>query len=462
MRIIILGGGTVGSWIAETLCPDHDVTVIDTNPEVIQRLNDHFDVQAFVGSAIDSTLLFQAQTLAMDLCLAVTGDESKNVLAASMAKRMGCGRAVARIHSPVMFDKSTFDYETEFGIDRLISLEELTAIELAQEIRTPGSVVVEYVARGSIKVQSVQLSKNAKILATPLKELKLPGSVRLGSITRFDEESQETTTRLANAEDVLQADDQILLIGDDEDVDALLDKALKNQKKKEVVIAGGGNVAVYLATILESGPYDAILIERDQERSELLATQLPDVTVLHADATYRQTLLEEHVEKTDFFVACMGDDESNIMTSVEVDDIVNSMPGVEREDKTIVCVVSRPDYAQVISRLGINRAVSPRNVMVEQVQTFLTTGAVISSNPLPGTDIGVYEIEVQSGSAAEEHVLVNLALPLGKCLIAAVSSQGEARVPRGDDHFQAGDYVVALIHEDAVSDVVEKFSGTSR
>ena len=80
MRIIILGGGTVGSWIAETLCPSHDVTVIDTNPEVIQRLNDRFDVQAFVGSAIDSTLLFQAQTLTMDLCLAVTGDESKNVL----------------------------------------------------------------------------------------------------------------------------------------------------------------------------------------------------------------------------------------------------------------------------------------------------------------------------------------------------------------------------------------------
>ena len=87
---------------------------------------------------------------------------------------------------------------------------------------------------------------------------------------------------------------------------------------------------------------------------------------------------------------------------------------------------------------------------------------MISSNPLPGTDIGVYEIEVQAGSAAEEHVLVNLALPLGKCLIAAVSSQGEARVPRRDDHFEAGDYVVALIHKDAVDEVIEKFSGTSR
>ena len=288
-----------------------------------------------------------------------------------MAKRMGCRRAVARIHSPVMFDKSTFDYETEFSIDRLISLEELTAIELAQEIRTPGSVVVEHVARGSIKVQSVKLSSKAKILGKPLKELKLPGSVRIGSITRLDEESQERVTRLANADDILQAEDQILLIGDDEDVDALLDKSLNNQKKKEVIIAGGGNVAVYLATILESGPYDAILIERDLERSEALAKQLPDVTVLHADATYRQTLLEEHVEKTDFFVACMGDDESNIMTSVEVDDIINQNDGVERHDKTIVCVVSRPDYAQVISRLGIDRAISPRTAMVQQVQTFL-------------------------------------------------------------------------------------------
>ncbi len=462
MRIIILGGGTVGSWIAETLCPHHDVTVIDTNPEVIQRLNDRFDVQAFVGSGIDSTLLFQAQTLTMDLCLAVTGDESTNVLAAAMAKRMGCRRSVARIHTPVMFDKSTFDYETEFAIDRLISLEELTAIELAREIRTPGSVVLEHVARGSIKVQSVRLSKKAKILGVPLKELKLPGSVRIGSITRVDEQTQETTTRLAHADDVLQVDDQILLIGDDDDVDSLLDKALKNRHKKEVVIAGGGNIAVFLAKILESGPYDTILIERDLERSQLLAAQLPEVTVLQADATYRQTLLEEHVEKTDFFVACMGDDESNIMTSVGVDDIVNSTPGVERDDKTIVCVVSRPDYAQVVRRLGINRAVSPRTAMVEQVQTFLTTGAVISTNPLPNTDIGVYEIEVQTGSEAEEHVLANLALPLGKCLIAAVSSQGAARVPRRDEHFKAGDYVVALIHADAVNEVVEKFSGTSR
>ena len=61
-----------------------------------------------------------------------------------------------------MFDKVHSITRRNF-VDRLISLEELTAIELAQEIRTPGSVVVEHVARGSIKVQSVTLSPKAKI-----------------------------------------------------------------------------------------------------------------------------------------------------------------------------------------------------------------------------------------------------------------------------------------------------------
>ena len=191
MRIIILGGGTVGGWIAETLCEKHDITLVDDDPEVIQRLTDQYDVQGFVGSAIDSAVLFTAQILNMDLCLAVTGDESVNILAASMSKQMGVRRVIARTQSPVFFDKSTFDCEQAFQIDRLISLEELTAIELASEIRNPGSVVVEHVARGSIKVQEVIMTARSKLLGKPLRELELPEGVRIGSISRFNVDRQQ-------------------------------------------------------------------------------------------------------------------------------------------------------------------------------------------------------------------------------------------------------------------------------
>jgi len=462
MRIIILGGGTVGGWIAETLCEKHDITLVDDDPEVIQRLTDQYDVQGFVGSAIDSAVLFTAQILNMDLCLAVTGDESVNILAASMSKQMGVRRVIARTQSPVFFDKSTFDCEQAFQIDRLISLEELTAIELASEIRNPGSVVVEHVARGSIKVQEVIMTARSKLLGKPLRELELPEGVRIGSISRFNVDRQQHDSWLATADDILEVGDQILLIGDDENVDVILDRLLKERKDEEVLIAGGGSVSLYLARILQAGPYHVALIEKDEERAKELAALLPSVKVLSGDATYRQTLLEERVDTASIFIACMGDDESNIMASVEVDHIINAAENLDRSEKKLMCIINRPDYAEVVSRLGIDQVVSPRVAMVNQVKTFLTDGAVLSSGQIHDTDIGVYEIEIQPESPATEHVLANLQLPLGKCLIAAVSSDGEARVPRPDDHFKAGDYIVALIHDSAVDEVVDIFSVTGR
>ena len=98
----------------------------------------------------------------MDLCLAVTGDESKNVLAAVWQNGWGVAeRLLGSIRQSCLI--KVHSITSGFRIDRLISLEELTAIELAQEIRTFGSVVVEHIARGSIKVQSVTLSPKAKI-----------------------------------------------------------------------------------------------------------------------------------------------------------------------------------------------------------------------------------------------------------------------------------------------------------
>ena len=139
MRIVILGGGTVGRWIAETLCRHHSVTIVDTDPNKIRSLNNELDVMAITGNASHSSTLFQADVLGVDLCLAVTGQEEVNILAASITKEMGARRTIARVTSDSMLDSSTFDYQWHFGVDRLLSLEELTAVELAREIRNPGS-----------------------------------------------------------------------------------------------------------------------------------------------------------------------------------------------------------------------------------------------------------------------------------------------------------------------------------
>ena len=140
MRIVILGAGTVGTSIAELLCANgHSVTVIDNDPEHIRRINEDLDVLAVTGSASQSSVLFQTGISTADVCLAVTGDDEVNIVAASMAKAMGSRRALARAYTPVFRDLSTFDYQRHFGIDRLLSLEHLTAMALARGCRREGA-----------------------------------------------------------------------------------------------------------------------------------------------------------------------------------------------------------------------------------------------------------------------------------------------------------------------------------
>ena len=112
MRIVVLGAGTVGSSIANRLCREgHSVTVVDSDAGHARRVYDEMDVRSVTGSAANSSVLFQAGMLGADLCLAVTGSDEVNMIAASMAKAMGARRTIARVYASVFRDMSTFDYQ---------------------------------------------------------------------------------------------------------------------------------------------------------------------------------------------------------------------------------------------------------------------------------------------------------------------------------------------------------------
>ncbi|MFV2066203.1 MAG: Trk system potassium transporter TrkA [Pirellulales bacterium] len=443
MRIVVLGAGTVGTSIAGLLCQHrHSVTVVDTDPEHIRRINKTLDVRALTGSAAQSSVLFQTEVMGADLCLAVTGVDEVNLVAASMAKAMGARRTVARVYAPVFRDLSTFDYQRHFQIDRLLSLEHLSAMELARGIRHPGSVVVENLARGELEVQELLISAKTTVVDTPLKELGLPTGVRIGSVMRAGR------TWIAGADDRLDVGDRITLIGTREDIDNVKDVLRSDTGAKVgVVIAGGGETGYHLARTLEGQRFAVVVIEADRDRCDFLARNLNHSTVVHSDATRRAILEEERVGSADVFVACMGDDESNIMAGVEAREI-----GTE----TIMAIVGRPDYATVVGKLGINLAVSPRKVMAKQILGFLNRGPLVSRTSLGDGGISVLEIDVPPGSPATETVLANLQLPR-QCLIAAVMHEEFARVPGAGDRLHAGDTVIALVEDTVVEETIRVF-----
>jgi len=446
VRVLTLGAGTVGRWIADMLCRRrHSVTVVDIDPHNVRRINNELDVRAIEGSGSQSTVLFQAGVCSADICLAVTGDDEVNIVAASMAKALGARRSIARVYAPAFRDLSTFDYQGHFNIDSILSLEQLTAFELARAIRNPDAIPLEHFARGQLQVYEMEVSKKAAAEGHRLKELKLAGSVRIGSIAR------EGRMWIASGEDELRAGDRVSLVGMPEAVAKarlLFGGGSERGSRKRVMIAGGGETGYHLAGSLNPNDYGIVLLEQDTDRCLQMSKLLPDVTVIQANANRRSILEDEGAGTVDYFVACTGNDESNIMAGVEAREL-----GAAR----VMCVVGRPDYANVVGKLGIDRAVSERDVLARQVLGFLNEGAVISQSRLPNGEITVYELEVVEGTRVTTATLAELPLA-GRCLIAAIQRDGFVRVPRADDTLKQGDIVVALVDQAATSECLALFN----
>ena len=436
MNIVILGAGTVGTSIADLLSLGEDsVTVVDLDPQNTAAINEKLDVRVLTGSAAQSSILFQAGVPTADVCMAVTGNDETNIVAASIARAMGCRRSIARVFAPVFRDLSTFDYQRHFGIDRLLSLEHLAAMELARGIRDPNSVIVEQYARGGLEVHEMVVASNCKATKTKIRDLALPAGVRIATIKR------EGRMWIAGPDDRLEATDRVTIFSRHEEmkkVNSIFRASVDN--KKRIVIAGGGETGFHLAQMLEREGFPVTILENDAERCTEVAKQLESTSIVHCDATQRENLEEERVGNADVFAACTGDDEDNMMMSVEAKDL---------GAKQVLTLIDRPDYSNITSKLGIDLAVTQRSVMARQVLSYLTEGAIISRAKLPGGLISIFEVEVIGDCPVTKGPLAEVGLP-ARCLVAAVCGSDSVRVPGGADKIQSGDTVIMLVEDDVI------------
>ncbi len=442
MNVVVLGAGTVGQAVAELLGNQGiNVCIVDEDPDVLRRVEERLDVQSVCGSAFDAATLFQAGVLSADLCLAVTSKDEVNLVSASIAREMGAARSVARVFNPILRDNSTFDYRRHFHVDRLISLEQLTALELAKHIRSSSALTVENFVRGNVEVRGIHIGEQARAIGVPLKDLQLPRGVRVGLI------SGKHRSTIAGALDAIQSGDHVTLIGTHGELEKV-NKLFQghSSERPRVVIAGGGEIGLNLARLLERTRCRTTLLEADAARCDFIAERLKNTLVLHADVKSKADMEEARVGNADVFVACTGRDEENIVCGVEAKEL-----GCKR----LITIVRSPDYANVLERLGIDVAVSPREAMARQIVGLVSKGPIRERSPIAGGFAEVWEVEVREGVAATKAPLKDLILP--GTLIAAIDRRDYVKVAGADDQLVGGDTVVLLVHRDAGEHVLAMF-----
>jgi trk system potassium uptake protein TrkA len=103
MNILIMGCGRVGARLASLLDEDgHKVTILDNDTYSFRRLPPSFSGKALFGNGTDEESLKKAGIEAVDVFVAVTQGDNRNVMACQIAKYIfKVPRVVSRIYDPL-------------------------------------------------------------------------------------------------------------------------------------------------------------------------------------------------------------------------------------------------------------------------------------------------------------------------------------------------------------------------
>ncbi|HRF44979.1 MAG TPA: Trk system potassium transporter TrkA [Candidatus Competibacteraceae bacterium] len=204
-RLIIAGGGHIGTRLAQGLEDRFQVKVIEHNPVTARRLSEQLS-RAIVlqGDAADENLLRQENIENMDVFCAVTNDDEANILSAMLAKRMGAHKVMALINRVSYVDL----VESSGIIDVAISPQQATIGSLLAHVRRGDVAKVHSLRRGAAEaIEAVAHGdyKTSKVVGRRVDEIRLPPGTTIGAVAREDE------VIICHHDTMIQAEDHVIL-----------------------------------------------------------------------------------------------------------------------------------------------------------------------------------------------------------------------------------------------------------
>ena len=452
MKVIICGAGQVGFNIARHLSGENiDVTVIDHDAEQIRKVSDGLDVQALQGFASHPDMLEQAGVEDADMLIAVTQSDEINMIACQVAHSLfNVPTKIARVRHQAYLEPAWSDLfsRDHMPIDFLISPEAEVVSSVARRLEQPGALDMIGFADDKVRLIGVRLGEDCPLVNTPLRQLtELFPDLKITVVYIVRDE----TDIVPHGMDQMVPGDEVYFVVDSGHIGRAM--ALFGHEEKEarrLVIIGGGNIGFQLARQLErtNPTINLKLIEADKARAEFVADQLDRTVVLNGDALDAEILKEANIGAAETVVAVTDQDEVNILASV-----LSKRHGCARA----VTLINATTFAPLISPLGIDAAVSPREITVSRILEHVRRGRVRSVYTLRAGEAEVIEVEALETSPVVGVPLRDARLPSG-VLVGAVVRGDEVIMPRGATAIEAQDRVVIFAAHGAVKKVEKLFS----
>ncbi len=448
MKIVIIGIGKIGFALASSLSYEgHDITVIDNNPKVIEKVENALDVLPIKGNAFSTSTLLEAGCDKADLVITVTGRDEINMLCCLTAKKLGIKRTAARIRDP-QYARELLLIKDDLGLDMVINPEEASADEIVRLLTLPGAIKIENFAKGRVRMMELIVKKEMPIVGVTLKSIaklyNIP--ILIGAVIRNEK------LIIPNGNFKIQASDSIYVIGKTAHIysfSKVLDPS--PTKVRHIMIVGGGKITYYLARLLEQMHIKVKIIEKDEKICHTLAEALPQSLIINGDGTDKLLLQSEQINSVDGFISLTGSDEENIISSILAK---------QSAAKLVMTKVSKTHCKEVTDALGLDIIIRPQEIITNQILKFVRGQSIETLYRILGNEGEIIELV-----ASKEDSIIGV--PLNKLhlasdlLIATIVRKNAIVIPTGSDTIEVGDRVLIITknHITSFNDIVTSTGG---
>lgn len=452
MKVIVCGAGQVGFHIASHLAAENnDVTVIDQSPDLVRRIADTIDAQGVVGHASHPEILEQAGIKDADMIIAVTYADEVNMVACQIAHSLfGVPTKIARIRQQSYLQSIYANLFTpeHLPIDVIISPEIEVARAIARRLKVPGAFEMIPLVEDRVRLVGVRCAETCPIVNTPLRQLTqlFPElNIVIVGIMR------DGTPIVPSSDDQMLSGDEVYFVVESDQLPrAMAAFGHEEREARRLLIFGGGNVGLFLAQEIEReySWVKAKVIEASTDRAERVAGLLNQTVVLHGDVLDSEILEEAGVGTAETVVAVTNDDETNILSC-----LLAKRHGAPRT----IALINKPSYEGLMTTLGIDVVVMPRNITVSTILQHVRRGRIHSVHTLREGFGELIEAEALETSPLVGPPLKDVKLPPG-VLVGALVRGGKMICPRSNTVIQPKDRVVLFATKEAIRKVEQLFS----
>jgi trk system potassium uptake protein TrkA len=448
MRIVINGGGGVGQALAGILSREnHDVTVVEVNPDRCEAVSEAVDCHVITGTGVTPTILREAGVDRADIFAAVTDRDEVNLLSCVIARKLSCPRCIARVRDKSFSATDPALPVAELGIDQVINPDEVAAREIVNLLENPGTTQVIPLVNGAVIIAGITIDISSPCIGRPLSDLPQLGvgeHFRVAVIRRGSEAITPT------GKDEIRIGDEIFVIAQPSTISALVPVIVPSapvQPLTKIMLFGASDLGRHLAAMLQH-ECEVKLVDISGRAARSASEELERTLVIQGSGHDMDLLEREGLAQMSAFVAVSDEEEANLIACLYA-----KRMGVPRA----MARVERDFYRPLIMNVGVDAAVSARQATVNALVKYIHPGDIRGAARLRGVDVDAVELVPSRSAKVVGRALRDLHFPRGSLVGVIVRGDGVV-VPTGDTVIEADDHVVVFTLPGVVNKVERMFA----